>query len=65
MDMLEWAQGMVTKILDRLEHLSYEEKLRKLGLFILEKKRLQGHLIAAFQCIKGGVLSCSNKRQHF
>ena len=46
-DLVEHIQRRAIEMIQGLKHLSYEYSLRELGMFSLEKRRLQGDLRAA------------------
>ena len=52
-EILERVQRRATKMMRGLELLFYEDRLKELGMFSLQKRKLQGDFSMAFQHLKG------------
>ena len=61
MELLEHIQRRTMKAIQGMEHLSCKDRLRELGLFSLEEKRLHRDLIVAFRYLKRGQKEEGNR----
>ena len=52
-DMLEGVQRKATEMIPILRNLSYEERLKRMGIFSLRRKRLRGVMIGMLKMIRG------------
>ena len=52
-DMLEEVQRRSTKMIPILKNLSYEERLKRLGIFSTGRRRLRDNMIEVFKMIYG------------
>lgn len=54
-DILEWVQWRATEKIQELKHVKYKERLRELSLLSLQKRTLQGDLLAVYnKLVLGG-----------
>jgi len=54
LQLLEGVQRRATKLINGIDNLQYEERLRRLGLMSLEARSVRGDLVEVFKFINGG-----------